>query len=92
MSMNKPLAPLSDTAANLAIYEQHQKVFNETYISSSQIAEILGVTTPTMINGRRDMLPPAITIPGVKALVWHREHALPFIEAWKLSLNRRRKP
>lgn len=68
-----------------------QELFDEKYITSSEIQETLGVERSSILNARRrGMLPDPITVRGVRAFIWEREKVTPYLEAWKISLASRR--
>lgn len=68
-----------------------QELFDERYITSTEIQKELGVERSTILNARRrGMLPDAIVVRGVRAFIWEREKIQPYLNAWKLSLKVRR--
>lgn len=68
-----------------------QEVFDEKYITSTEIAETLNIERSTVMHGRRrGMLPEPILVKGVRLYIWERETVAPYISAWKLSLASRR--
>lgn len=68
-----------------------QEVFDEKYITSSEIQKELKVNRSAILYARRrGMLPEPIVVRGSRSFIWDREKAKPFLEAWKLSLASRR--
>lgn len=69
-----------------------QEEFDSTYITSSEIGKELGISRATIVQGRdRGLLPGAITVNGGQLTVWKREPLLPYLSAWKLTLQARRR-
>ena len=66
-----------------------QNHFNQTYISSSEIAALLGVNRSSIVYARKTgALPKPITIRGTRAFIWERKMVAPYLDAWKLQLQR----
>lgn len=67
-----------------------QRLFNDQYISSSEIMEKLNVTRTTILSARRTgKLPDPIDIQG-KIFIWERDKVTPYLNAWKMVLDVRR--
>lgn len=67
-----------------------QREFDERYITSSEIAETLGVSRSTILHARRTgKLPDMIVVRG-RAFIWERDKVKDYIEAWKVVLDARR--
>jgi hypothetical protein len=68
-----------------------QELFDEKYITSSEIQKMMGVERSSILNARRrGMLPDPIIVRGVRAFIWERENVTPYLEAWKIALASRR--
>lgn len=72
-----------------------QSLFDEKYISSTEICQILGVNRSTVFNGARaGKLPEAITIKradgGAHIMLWERQAALPMMDEWAKSIAARK--
>lgn len=68
-----------------------QQEFDETYITSSEIGQELGVCRATLVNARRrGLLPDPIVVNGAQIFIWKRDVVRPYIDAWKLMLQARR--
>lgn len=64
-----------------------QERFDELYITSSEIQKELGINRSLLARARtRGRLPEPVCVPGVRAFIWEREAAKPYIEAWRISL------
>jgi len=64
-----------------------QDEFDKLYISSSEIAEQVGVSRAAVTHAQqRGDLPQPITIGNSGIYVWTRETAQPMIDAWKHSI------
>lgn len=72
-----------------------QQEFDETYITSSEICESLGIHRVTVLQAvRTDRLPPPIMLRrpnGVpQMMLWKRDGLAPTLAAWKTSLEAKR--
>lgn len=69
-----------------------QEEFDATYITSSEICRLLSITRATIVQGRRrGLLPDPVTINDGQILVWKRDVVRPFLDAWKIALQARRR-
>jgi predicted DNA-binding transcriptional regulator AlpA len=67
-----------------------QRKFNETYISTSEMIEMLGVSRTAIHTARTTgKLPNPICIHG-QIFVWERAKVSAYLDAWRLMLNTRR--
>lgn len=73
-----------------AAQETAQERFNRTYISASEIIEILNVHRSTLLYARRTGKLPEPIIVNDQVLLWERESVQPYIAAWKIILDARR--
>jgi predicted DNA-binding transcriptional regulator AlpA len=61
-----------------------QKTFEECYITSTEIAEEVGVSRPSVLNARRrGTLPNAISVGDDRIYIWDRQQVRPYIDNWK---------
>ena len=68
-----------------------QEVFDEMYITGSEIQKIMGVERSSVLGARRrGLLPQPIQVRGARAFIWEREKVQPYLEAWRISLASRR--
>jgi hypothetical protein len=68
------------------------KVFNDTYITSTEICKFLKIPRATLVSGKRSgKLPDPIEVPHVALTIWNRDKVFPFIVRWKESLDQRRR-
>lgn len=66
-----------------------QKVFDNNYITSSEICEELKVSRTSIANARKTgTLPNSIAVNGLHIFIWERAQVRPFIDAWKEQLHR----
>lgn len=69
-----------------------QQEFNDKYITSTEIGRMFGVSRSTVMHARkRGMLPDGIVVEGKCSYIWKREDLKPYLDAWSLSLQSRRK-
>lgn len=72
--------------------ESAQQRFDRLYITSSEICRELGVTRTTVLAARRrKLLPEPIAVNGCTLYIWERATARPFIDAWRVILQTRRR-
>ena len=65
-----------------------QKQFDETYITSSEIAERLSVTRPAIHFRRKaGLLPCAIRVTGNQLFIWERVFIEPYVRKWEEQLK-----
>lgn len=69
-----------------------QAEFDEKYISSTELCDVLGVTRATLVNGyRRGALPEPLRIkrPGgsTHVMIWLRDEVVPYVTKWKATLD-----
>lgn len=68
-----------------------QQEFDETYITSSEIGQELGVCRATLVNARRrGLLPDPIVVNGAQIFIWKRDVVRPYLDAWRIMLQARR--
>lgn len=68
-----------------------QELFDERYITGSEIQHTMNVSrSSVLLARRRGMLPDPIVVKGARAFIWERDKVTPYIEAWKISLASRR--
>ena len=68
-----------------------QEVFNERYISSSEICKTLGVNRTNLHHKRKTGgLPGAIVIGDQKIVLWERDFIAPYLSDWKVALDAKR--
>lgn len=80
---------MSESNVNEA--HEAQKRFDEMYISSSEIADELEVSRASVLQARRSgMLPAPIIVHAIQLYIWERAAVRPYIDAWKLNIQRRR--
>lgn len=61
-----------------------QDDFNTYYITSTEIAKVVGVSRPGVLKARRrGTLPDAISVGGDRIYIWDRQKVQPFINKWK---------
>lgn len=66
-----------------------QERFNAAYITSSEICRRLGVTRGALVQARsKGKLPEAISVEN-HMMIWEREVAEPFVQAWDKSRRER---
>lgn len=83
-----PSAPVFDTEERV---ESAQQRFHRLYITSTEIAEMLGVNRTSVLYGHRNKkLPEPITVNSNQLYIWERAEAMPYITRWKLALDHRR--
>jgi hypothetical protein len=64
-----------------------QTKFDETYITSAEIAAELKISRTAIIYARRrNVLPSPIIIQGSKTHLWLRKEVTPILRAWKAKL------
>ena len=69
-----------------------QQEFDEMYITSSEIGQELGVCRATLVNARRrGLLPDPIIVNGAQIFIWKRDVVRPYIDAWRIMLQARRR-
>lgn len=69
----------------------NQEEFDETYISSGEIREKLGICRAMIVQAKnRGILPAPITVNGSQLQLWKRNEVMPQIEAWGQQLQARR--
>jgi len=65
-----------------------QQRFDRTYITSSEIAQRLGVTRPAIHFRRKaGLLPNAITVPGNQLSLWERDQIEPYLRQWEEQIK-----
>lgn len=75
-----------DAQENLA-----QKAFNDAYITSREICEMLGITRMLLFYHRKQgKLPDAIEVYGGQATLWDREAVQPHLTQLQNEINQRR--
>lgn len=63
-----------------------QKEFDKNYITSTEIAEEVGVSRPSVLNARRrGVLPDPISVGDDRIYIWDRQRARPHIDNWKMQ-------
>lgn len=68
-----------------------QKRFDETYITSSEICERLGVTRVALhVRKKGGHLPGGIMVNNSHLLIWERSAIEPHIVRWEEHLNKKR--
>ena len=68
-----------------------QEEFDEVYISSGEIRELLGICRAMIVQAKnRGILPAPITVNGSQLQLWKRKEVMPQVEAWKIQLQARR--
>lgn len=68
-----------------------QQEFDAVYITSSEICRELGVCRATIVAARRrGLLPDAVRVHDGQIMIWKRDTARPYLDAWKIILNVRR--
>lgn len=71
-----------------------QQVFDETYISATEICKRLSVTRSAVTNAeKRQLLPTAIRVDqgGGYLCLWVREQVHPILDAWGICLAARKR-
>lgn len=69
-----------------------QEEFDAAYITSSEICKQLHITRATIVMGRkRGLLPDPIVVNGAQIYIWKRDVVTPYLNAWKISLQARRR-
>lgn len=71
-----------------------QQVFDETYISASEICRTLGVSRCSVTNAqKRELLPEPIKLEqgGAYVCLWLRAQVQPALSAWQLMLAARKR-
>ena len=64
-----------------------QRLFNETYITATEISREVSVSRVSVLRARqRGFLPDAITVGEQHVCIWERAKVQPAIDAWKLIL------
>lgn len=67
------------------------ELFNQRYITSCEVCKILEIPRATIVAGKNNgKLPNPIEVPGINLTIWERESLVPFINEWKISLDKRR--
>lgn len=68
-----------------------QEEFDEVYISSGEIRQMLGICRAMIVQAKnRGILPAPITVNGSQLQLWKRKEVMPQVEAWKTQLQARR--
>lgn len=68
-----------------------QEIFEAKYVSSTEIAERLGVNRTSVLYAHRNgKLPEPIVVNNGQLYLWERETVLPYVERWEQSLQHRR--
>ncbi len=68
-----------------------QELFEQRYITSSEICERLRVNRTQLFHRRqRKQLPGEITIKNQNIMLWERDFIEPFLTEWEVSLNNKR--
>ena len=71
--------------------ETPQERFNRLYISSTDIAAIVGVTRVAVLHARqRGLLPAPVVVNERQIHVWERATVMPHVEAWTAMVKARR--
>lgn len=69
-----------------------QQEFDEIYITSSEIGQVLGVCRATLLNARRrGILPDPIVVNGAQIFIWKRNLLQPYLDQWRNVLQERRR-
>lgn len=69
----------------------HQAKFEQAYITSIEIGQLLKTSRATIADGKRKgKLPNSIEVYGGKLTIWEREYIMPFVLSWKDALEKRR--
>lgn len=71
--------------------ETAQGRFDKKYISSTEIMSSLGISRSVLLYARRTGRLPGAIIVNEALYLWERETIQPYLDAWKLMLNARRK-
>ncbi len=59
-----------------------QKEFNDTYMTSREICEMVGVTRVAVLQARkRNLLPDPIELEGLTT-IWKRASIMPYVQKW----------
>lgn len=78
------------TALNMVPPVDYQKIFDERYITSAEVARYVGVTRPALFTAReKGYLPGVIILAEGKVHCWDRQYIMPHLDAWKASIARR---
>lgn len=68
-----------------------QKEFDKQYITGYEIERDMNVTRTAILYARkRGALPDPVVVHGSGTFIWNRKAVKPFLQAWKISLARRR--
>lgn len=68
-----------------------QERFDRCYISTNEIASLVGVTRATILNARKEgKLPGSISLDGFNFYLWEREQIQPTIDAWVGAVRAKR--
>ncbi|MGN6641537.1 MAG: HNH endonuclease, partial [Verrucomicrobiota bacterium] len=90
LNFNQPVEPRKLKARNVADHED-QQIFDETYISGSEIVERLNITRPTLMNARKTgKLPGFISVAEGAVFLWERAAIEPYLVDWEQKLAARR--
>lgn len=77
---------------NFSSAESAQARFDAAYITSAEVCKDLGVSRTSVFQAqKRGYLPKPVKLVGTSLYVWERATAQPFIDAWRVVLNARRK-
>lgn len=68
-----------------------QQEFDDTYITSTEIGDILKISRASICAARaRNLLPPCITLPGANISLWKRKEVENILVLWKDKIVTRR--
>lgn len=68
-----------------------QVEFDEKYITAWQIIRDLKITRAALLYARQtNKLPNAISLNGGTVFIWVRKDVQPYLDAWKIVLDKRR--
>lgn len=73
-------------------HQSAQAHFDKVYVTSYEVQKTLNVQRSTVTTAnKKGLLPDPITIPGSRTFIWEREKVMPYIDAWRVVLETRRK-
>lgn len=65
-----------------------QQRFNHKYITATEVADFVGVSRVSVLRAKqRGLLPDAIHVGDNHVCIWERDPVMPYVEAWKQTIE-----
>lgn len=82
----------NSTDSTVLVTENAQQRFDRTYITGAEIMQELNLSRSALLYARNTgKLPDAIELNHGNLYIWERETIQPYLSAWKMVLNARRR-